>query len=151
MHDIPGKFIGLILAFVLTVIMPFVTVTVENEMVDRRLIINDVTNFIDEVVDSRQVTDAMLDELNVNLASYGMTVDYEITRYARSVNADPLKSNADYYVTYVPQDDYRTFNKGDKISVHIYTVGYSSTETLSHRLTGMFVKDLEETITARIR
>ena len=151
MHDIPGKFVGLILAFVLTVLMPFVVVTVENEMLDRRLIINDVTDFIDEVVDSRKVTDAMLEELNVSLASYGMTVDYEITHYARSINADPLNEGSDYYVTYVPQDDVTSYKKGDKISVRVYTVGYSSTESLVHKLTGMFIKDLDETITARIR
>lgn len=149
-NDIPGKIIGLILAFVLVVIMPFVTVTVENEMLDRRLIVNDVCNFIDEVVDSRQVTSAMIDELNVNLASYGMSVDYEIEHYARSVNADPL-SDDDYYVTYIKQDDTSTYAKGDKISVHVYVTGYSSTEALAHKLTGMFVKDLDVTITARVR
>ena len=149
-NDIPGKFIGLILAFVLTVIMPFVTVTVENEMMDRRLIINDVCNFIDEVVDSRVVTDAMIDELNVNLASYGMSVDYEITHYARSVNSDPLTQD-DYYVTYVRQSNNTQYAKGDKISVHVYTTGYSATESLAHKLTGLFVKELDETITARVR
>lgn len=149
-NDIPGKFIGLVLAFVLTVVMPFVSVTVDTEMTDRRLIINHVTDFIDEVIDSRNVTDAMIDELNVNLASYGVTVNYEIKRYARSVNADPI-TDSDYYVTYLPQDDTTTYNKGDKISVRVYTVGYSSTGALAHKLTGLFVKDLDETITARIR
>lgn len=149
-NDLPGKFIGLVLAFVLTVLMPFVTVQVESEMMDRRMIINHVTDFIDEVIDSRNVTDAMIDDLNVSLASYGVTVNYEISRYARSVNADPI-TEADYYVTYLPQDDTTTYNKGDKISVRVYTVGYSSSGALAHKLTGMFVKDLDETITARVR
>lgn len=149
-NDLPGKFIGIVLAFVLTVIMPFVTVQVENEMMDRRMIINNVTDFIDEVIDSRNITDAMIDELNVSLASYGVTVNYEISRYARSVNADPI-TDSNYYVTYLPQEDTTTFNKGDKISVRVYTVGYSSSGALAHKLTGMFVKDLDETITARVR
>ena len=71
-NDIPGKFIGLLIAFVLTVVMPFVNTTVETEMLDRRSIISDVSNFIDEVVDSRQVTPSMLQELNTNLAAYGV-------------------------------------------------------------------------------
>lgn len=150
MHDLPGKIIGLVIAFALIVVMPFVNTTVEDEMLDRRLIINDVSNFIDEVVDSRNVTDAMLDELNVNLASYGMTVDYEIEHYRRSVNADPL-SDSDYYVTYVKSDDIRSYEKGDKISVRVYTVGYSTTESLAHKITNIFVRDLDETITARVR
>lgn len=149
-NDLPGKFIGLILAFILTVIMPFVTVQVENEMMDRRMIINNVTDFIDEVIDSRNITDAMIDELNVSLASYGVTVNYDITRYARSVNSDPI-TDSNYYVTYMPIEDTTTFNKGDKISVHVYTVGYSSSAALAHKLTGMFIKDLDETVTARVR
>lgn len=149
-NDIPGKFIGLLLAFVLTVIMPFVTVTVENEMCDRRLIISDVTNFIDEVVDSRNITDGMIDELNVKLASYGMSVDYEITHYSRTVNVDPLKAG-DYYTSYVKVNQNETYSKGDKISVRVFTTSYSATEALAHKLTGMFVKDLNVTITARIR
>ena len=150
MHDLPGKIIGIVIAFVLVVIMPFVNTTVEDEMLDRRAVIDDVRNFIDEVVDSRSVTDAMLDELNVNLASYGMTVDYEIKHYVRSVNADPT-SDEDYYVTYVQSDNIRNYEKGDKISVRVYTVGYSATETLAHKLTGVFMRDLDETITARVR
>ncbi len=148
--DIPGKFIGLLLAFVLTVIMPFVTVTVENEMLDRRLIITDVTNFIDEVVDSRNITDGMIDELNVKLAQYGQSVDYEISHYKRTVNVDPVKSGS-YYTTYVKTNNTSSYEKGDKISVHVYTTSYSATEAVAHRLTGMFVKDLDTTITARIR
>lgn len=147
--DIPGKFLGLLISVVLVVVAPFVTVTVESEMVDRRLIINDVCNFIDEVVDSRSITEGMIDDLNVSLASHGMSVDYEIKRYARSVDPDPVKPNS-YYVTYLARDDFN-FKKGDKISVHVYVTGYSTTEALAHKLTGMFVKDLDTTITARVR
>ena len=150
-NDLPGKFIGLLLAFVLTVIMPFVTVTVENEMLDRRLIITDVTSFIDEVVDSRVITDGMIDELNVRLASYGMSVDYEIDHYARSINVDPLEGADTYYTTYTKVDDVYNYKKGDKISVRVFTTSYSATEALAHKLTGMFVKDLDTTITARVR
>lgn len=149
-NDIPGKIIGLLLAFVLVIIMPFVTVTIENEMVDRRLIITDVTNFIDEVVDSRHVTDGMIDELNVNLAKYGMSVNYEITHYKRSVNVDPI-TDEDYYVTFIPDNNIKDYAKGDKISVRVYVTSYSATQSLAHKLTGVFVRDLDTTITARIR
>ena len=113
MNDIPGKILGLCLAFVLVVVGPFVNVTVENEMLDRRLIVNDITTFVDSVVDSRCITDSMINELNVSLASYGITVDYEIIRYARSVNNDPLTSD-DYYTTYLRNEDNKNYNKGDR-------------------------------------
>lgn len=149
-NDLPGKIIGMLLAFVLCVIAPFVTISTQNEMIDRRMIINHVTDFIDEVVDSREVTDTALTELNINLASYGIMVDYEITRLALSIDPDPVTGNS-YTPNYVVTNDFYHYNKGDKISVRIYTVGYSSTQALAHKLTGLFVKDLDETITARIR
>ena len=149
-NDLAGKIIGMLLAFILCVVSPFVTINAQNEMLDRRMIMNNITDFIDEVIDSRTVSDAALSELNVSLASYGITVDYEITRYRISIDPDPLKGDA-YTINYVVSDDLSKFNKGDKVSVHVYTVGYSSTQSLAHKLTGMFVKDLDETITARIR
>lgn len=149
-NDIPGKFIGLLLAFVLTVVMPFVNTTVELEMLDRRSIITDTTNFIDEVIDSRQITDAMLKEFHTNISSYGVNVDYEITHLKRTVNPDPANPDA-YYTNYVPVSNDYPWEKGDRISVRVYTVGYSSTQTLAHKLIGLFISELDRTIVARIR
>ena len=148
--DAAGKFIGLLLAFALCVAGPFIIINVAEEMLDRRMIIDDISGFIDEVVDSREITDVALKELNVNLASYGVTVDYEINRYARSVDPDPLSPNG-YTTNYILMDDNRHYNQGDKLSIRVFTVGYSSTQALAHKLTGMFVRDLDETLTVRIR
>lgn len=149
-NDLPGKFIGLILAFVLTVVMPFVNTTVEGEMLDRRSIVMDITNFMDEVVDSRQITDAMLKELNTSLASYGVNVHYEITHYRRSVNPDPM-GQFEYYTSYIPVGDDVAYEQGDRISVRVYTLGVSTTQTVARKLTGMFIQKFDKTLTARIR
>lgn len=149
-RDIPGKFIGLLLAFALTVLVPFVNTTVTQELLDRRSIITDVTNFMDEVVDSRQLTDAMLRELNTNLASYGTSVNYTITHYRRTVNPDPLLKGK-YYTNYVVVDSAEPWQKGDRISVHVESISYSITETISHKLAGLFVPELDRVLTARIR
>lgn len=151
MRDIPGKFLGLLVAAVLTILMPFVSVTVEASMIDRREIVMDVTQFIDSVVDSRHITDAMLSELNTSISSHSILVDYEIEHYCLSVDPDPLNPGS-YYETYVKDvDDSRDFQKGDKISVHFFSTGYSAAESISHKMVGLFIPKLDETITARIR
>lgn len=150
-HDIPGKFIGLILVFFLLVVAPYVNVTVANEMIDRRSIITDVTNFMDEVVDSRLITDTALKELNTNIASYGVNIDYEITHYRRSVNPDPIDKDNQFYVSYIPVSLNEPWEKGDRIEVHIFTVGHSAAETLSHKIANLFVSDFDRRICARIR
>ena len=148
-NDLPGKFIGLLLAFALTVVVPFVNTTVEQEMLDRRSVIMAVTNFMDEVVDSRQVTDAMLKELHTDLASYGISVDYTITHYRRTVDPDPI-NKGDYYTSYIVVED-EPWEKGDRISIKVQSMANSITETLSRKIAGLFIPELDRTLTARIR
>lgn len=149
-NDFPGKVLGIIIAFVLTVIVPFINTTVEQEMLDRRSIVMDVCNFMDEVVDSRQISDSMVRELNTRISSYGMTVDYTITHYRQSVNPDPVKAG-EYYSNYVVVDNTEEWQRGDRIEVHVYTLGYSTAESMAHKITGMFISDLDRTFVSRIR
>lgn len=148
MHDIPGKLIGLLLAFLLLVIVPFTNLAVEDEIIDRRAIVMDTTNFIDQVVDSRQLTDTELREFNSQLASYGVTVDYEITRYCLSVNNGGGDTT---YSTYYPDANIHEWKTGDRISVHIWTTGYGGPQALAHALTGIYASKLDKTFVARIR
>ena len=154
-NDIPGKLIGLLLAFVLTVVAPFVNTTVMEELIDRRAIVTDVTTFIDEVIDSREITESMIKELNTNVSSYSVNVDYEVRHYRRSVNPDPL-GETDFYVSYIEMndtDDLTTtdWQKGDRISVRVRTIGYSTVQTIAHKLAFLFIPELDRTFTARIR
>lgn len=147
--DIPGKVIGILLAFVLCVIFPFVIISTEEEMVSRKLIVEEVSSFVDSVVDGRMITESEIRELNTSLAAHGMLLDYEISRYVRSVNPNPAGDG--YVISYIEMDDINHYNKGDKISIHVYEVSHAATSTLSHRLTGIYLRDFDLTLTARIR
>ena len=148
--DIPGKIIGVLLAFCLCIIMPFVTVTVEQDMLERRLIVNEISGFIDSVVDSRKITESELEDLNLALASYGLTVDYEIKRYSATINPDPVHPD-DFNVTYLATDDNKNYNQGDKISVHVFAIGNSTSINVAKRISGIFIKKFDVTLTARVR
>ena len=150
MHDIPGKFIGMLLAFILVVLGPFVISTTSVEMIDRRSAFMAMCEFVDGVIDSRQITEAELRAFNAEMQSFGMTMDYTITREMRSVDPDPLNPG-EYVRTYIPTDNNYVYNQGDHITLHVWSIGYSSSTSLSHSITSMFVKPFDETITARIR
>lgn len=151
MNDIPGKIIGILLAFVLCVIMPFINVVVQDEMVNRRLVTEDIASFIDSITDGRVMSEADVKAFEAKLSSYGVLLDYDVTRYARSVNPDPASPSSDYYVTYVEMPNNKTYNKGDKVSIHVYQVSSSGTENLAQKLSGLFIRDFDVTITARVR
>lgn len=150
MHDIPGKVIGVLLAFVMVVVATFAISVTTAEMLDRRSAFMVMCEFVDGVIDSRQITDSELRDFNAKIQSYGMTVDYTITREMRSVDPDPLNPGG-YVRTYIPTDNNRVYNQGDHITLHVKSIGYSSSTALAHSLTNMFVEPFDETITARIR
>lgn len=152
MHDIGGKLLGIILAFLLAVVVPFVTITTENEMINRRLIIQDTCNFIDTVIDTREISKGAIAEFTTALASYGSNVSYDITVYRRTVSS-VSGSGEDYTITFIPDPNYNAapLNQGDKIEVHVYTTGNSTTANIAQRLSGVVLGNLDETIVARIR
>lgn len=150
MHDIPGKMLGVFLAFVLIVVAPFVITVTTTEMLDRRAAYMTMCEFVDGVIDSREITDSELKEFNSKIQSYGMTMDYTITREMRSVDPDPINPG-EYVRTYIPTEKNMKYNQGDHIILRVHALGYSSSSSLAHSLVGMFVEDFDETIVARIR
>lgn len=80
MLDLPGKFIGILMAFFLCVIAPLVNITTTQELVARRQIITAATNLLDEVVDSRELTPEMRRQFVAEVNSYGATVNYELVK-----------------------------------------------------------------------
>lgn len=150
MHDIPGKIIGILIAFALLIVAPFVVTVTTTEMIDRRAAFMCMCDFVDGVIDSRQITENELREFHAELQSYGMTMDYTIIREVRSVDPDPLNPG-NYVRTYIPTDDNMNYNQGDHIILHVKSLGYSSSTSLAHSIAGMYIKPFDETIVARIR
>ena len=150
MTDIFGRVFGVILAFILLFIAPFTMVTLSQEMVARRTILNEMQSFIDETIDSRQVTDQQLEDFYLGISGLGPIVDVEISRYVRTVDPDPVEEG-EIYVTYVYSEDNRTYNQGDKVSVRVHAIGYTGTQKLLRAITGLFLPQIDYTLAGRVR
>lgn len=150
MTDIFGRVFGVILAFILLFIAPFTMVTLSQEMVARRTILNEMQSFIDETIDSRQVTDQQLEDFYLGISGLGPIVDVEISRYVRTVDPDPVEEG-EIYVTYVYSEDNRTYNQGDKVSVRVHSIGYTGTQKFLRAITGLFLPQIDYTLAGRVR
>lgn len=150
MTDIFGRVFGVILAFILLFIAPFTMVTLSQEMVARRTILNEMQSFIDETIDSRQVTDQQLEDFYLGISGLGPIVDVEISRYVRTVDPDPVEEG-EIYVTYVYSEDNRTYNQGDKVSVRVHAIGYTGTQKFLRAITGLFLPQIDYTLAGRVR
>lgn len=150
MTDIFGRVFGVILAFILLFIAPFTLVTLSQEMVARRTILNEMQSFIDETIDSRQVTDQQLEDFYLGISGLGPIVDVEISRYVRTVDPDPVEKG-EIYVTYVYSEDNKTYNQGDKVSVRVHAIGYTGTQKFLRAITGLFLPQIDYTLAGRVR
>lgn len=149
MRDIPGKVIWVIVFFMILISFYSIT-TSEVTMLDKRALYIDICDFVDGVVDSRQITESELREFNAKIASYGFTVDYTISRLVRSVNPDPLNSG-EYVTTWIEVDDNMNYNQGDKIVVHVWQVGNTRSQNVLSGIISQWVPRFDEQVPARIR
>lgn len=150
MGDIFGRLFSVLMAFVLLFVAPFTWVTLSNEMVARRTIMNEMQSFIDETIDSRQITDQQLADFYLGISGLGPICDVEIERYVRTVDPDPMNPG-EVYVTYVFTEDNRRFNQGDKVKVRVHAISYTSAERLLRSTVGMWLPNIDYTFSARVR
>lgn len=149
MRDIIGKALW-ILAFFYLLLVLFTITTAEDEMLDRRALFADMCNFVDGVVDSGEVTEAELRQFNADIATYGYTLDYEIERYIRSVDPDPLNPG-EYIPTWIRADYTGHFNQGDKIVLHVWSIGQTPARTIARHLIPFYIEDFDRRVPARVR
>lgn len=81
MSDFLNKVITIILIFVLLVLAPLLISYMSTDMVTERLVLNDVTQFIDKVTDKALITQQDLDELYMAVNSHGNSFDVDVYRY----------------------------------------------------------------------
>ena len=154
MGDIVGKVIGIILAFILCILAPLTVVVMSDDMSDRRLLYGELTNFVDEVVDTATITEEQLTDLYAGLNSYGPLCEVKIYRYLRAANPN---KNGDVEVTYMPMDittDRQgdvVFNQGDLIKVSIEAVDYTGVQRIARGMLGAFLQPIKYSVTARVR
>lgn len=90
MSDFLNKVITLIIVLVMVIIGPLTFSYVSNESSAKRLIINEVEQFLDEVKDKGAVDMDNLNELYEKLNSHGMNLDVKVTKLKRVVEYDSL-------------------------------------------------------------
>ncbi|MBQ2885838.1 MAG: hypothetical protein IJE43_19105 [Alphaproteobacteria bacterium] len=77
---------------------------------------------IDGVIDTRLLTEDMLEDYALNMASASELYEFNITRKEKCIMPDP-KHPGKTYTTYIVVDDISQYNQGDKIIVEVKPVG----------------------------
>ena len=157
MSDILGKITGLVLAVILCVIAPLVIAIMADDMSDKRTIYSEMTNFVDEVVDTSTINKTQLEDFYAAINAHGPICEVRLTRYVRAANPD---GKGDIEITYMPtditvgttnSDIISKFNQGDLISVTVVARDYTGVQKVGRSFVGGFMAPLNYTVTARVR
>ena len=131
--------------FIMLVMAPLLISYKTDEMMAKRLILNDVTTFIEMVRDTGDVSQDALDNLYIQCNSHGMAVNVKVKKLVRTevplVTTENEHDSKTVYYSYDVTDpitDEAVFvNPGDVIKVDIEEIGISSARKLAYNLLKM--------------
>ena len=144
MSDFINKVITIVLIFVMLVLAPLLISYMSTDMVVERLVLNDVTQFIDKVTDKAMITNKDLNTLYLDVNSHGHSYDVTVHRYQVLEEPEPeipgSSSTTSTKLIYVSMDDVESLvnannsninesvelNVRDVIKVHVEEVSMSS-------------------------
>lgn len=127
MVDFVNKIITLIMIFVLLVIAPLTVSYMSDEMTMRRLVLNEVTQFIDTTTDKGSVQESDLNDLYLGVNSCGGTFNVTVKRLIRvaTERINPTTGNKEVKTMYFSDDSLEDMNTGDVIKVSVEEIGVS--------------------------
>jgi hypothetical protein len=143
MSDFINKVITIVLIFVMLVLAPLLISYMSTDMTAERLILNDVTQFIDKVTDKYTITDYDLNDLYLAVNSHGGAYEVIVDRYQLYEEPAP-ESEGGTRILYIRQDDAEQLaddlnypnvtsidlNKKDIVKVKVKEVALSSGKRL---------------------
>lgn len=149
MYGFINKILGVILCLILIVIM-ISNVMISDQVIARRSIVAEVTNFLDEVTDTGVLDKKAVADLYLACSAYGPLVDVQVLRYVKVVNPDP-RNAGETYLTYVASDDIYSWNQGDIVKVKVKEIGPTGMSRFLYNTFGMSLSPVDFTLAGRIR
>lgn len=149
MKGIGGRAFAIVMFFLYLLVM-YSEAVVSQELSDQREIISATDEFVDKIIDSREVTDAMVREYEARLASYSSLVTYEVSREMRVLEPDSMNSG-EHVPSYIVADTNTRYNQGDLVVVRVKERNYGSGMSFVHSIFSIFVPKLDIRIADRVR
>lgn len=118
-----SRIISLILVFLMLIIAPLIYSYSVSEMEDRRLLLNDVTRFLDKVTDKGTITEDDITEFALQVNSHGIVIKPTVKRLIRASVTTP---EGNVRTINVAVDDIYSLNQRDTVQVTLEEVSMSA-------------------------
>lgn len=131
MSDFLNKVVSIVLVFVMLVLAPLIISYQTNDMISKRLILNDVTTFIDQVKDTASITEDDLNKLYLDCNSHGLAVNVTVKRLIRvEITKEDVAQTSYFAVDSL--NELALLNTGDLVQVTVEEVVTSPTRALTY-------------------
>lgn len=108
-------------------------------------------NFVDYVIDNRQVSEAALSELNLSIAAVSTPVKVSIQRETRIINPGSTAGAVDVSWVAAEYDSNTIWSQGDLITVDVRQESANIMQQLSSIFLGSSYNNLNMRVTAMVR
>lgn len=133
MSDFMNKVVSITIIFVMLVLGPLLISYKSEEMLARRLILNDVTLFIDKAKDTATITDEDLNKLYLQCNSHGIAVNVTVKRLIRTSVTKDGKIATVYYSA-DSTAELVAMNQDDIVKVNVEEIGISDGRRLMYNI-----------------
>ena len=133
MSDFMNKVVSITLIFIMLVLAPLLISYKSDEMMAKRLILNDVTMFIDKAKDTGSVTEDDLNKIYIQCNSHGIAVNVTVKRLIRTDITKDGKIATVYYSA-DEMNDLLAMNPDDIVKVNVSEIGVSEGRRLMYNV-----------------
>ncbi|WP_289749760.1 hypothetical protein [Bacteroides acidifaciens] len=148
--SIPGVALAVILYAIEFLGFTFYVAGAHQYITSYHAMLNETRDFVDDVIDTKEITPQMLEEFNIALASHEVVYSAEIFRFIRTVNPDPVHPGQTVTI-WTLVDDSTTFNSGDRIQVICTPVSVGPYQAIARSFLRLPADNTKIVKTARIR
>lgn len=149
-NAIIGTVICFILAVVCLVVTPMYYIGIIEWARSESEVLSDARNLIDEVIDTRRLTEDMLADFDLALAAKSSYYRATITREVKVINPDPANPGQTY-TNYIVMDKMDEWTQGDLIIVDIENIGTNIFRSMARIMLGMNIMDSDIRLVGRVR
>lgn len=149
--SIAGMAVQIFILFLSLIVLPIYFMSIIQYYKDVNRIQTAERNFVDYVIDNRQVSDAALAELNLSMAAVSTPVTISISRETRVINPGSTAGAVDVTWIAAEYDSDTIWEQGDLITVEVKQEQANIMQQISSVFLGSAYNNLNMRLTGMVR
>ena len=117
------------------------------------VLLNEAQLVLDKISDSKEITQADMDDYALAFASTSVPVKFAIIRKVKAVNPDPLSTTIPKrtITTWIPTNNINNWEQGDIVVVKVEQLGNSFSQDFARRVLGAQINKIDFQLSRMVR